>query len=749
MWKSIQGYISALIVIISFAGFATASENDNIIILDNISVSFNGIFNHKSVNKDSKTCSENGTFWCQYEIGHVSDEVRQLKNFKLFQNDRLLFTLKQAPGSDLYISNSGIIAFMDHTHHYRQELTIHFYSKYNQHLFSETFKGASLFGFSSTGNKFGVGDASRLGIISILDGHIESYEKGFQFDISEDENTVVVALENEVKIYSGGNLHNVLTTNFNHTRRVRISSENKLLAVIDKTHLKVYSLKDNRLLFENTLPENMSYRDLMIINNEIITGIHYRDDDFSKGILKAYDQQGNVIFEKEKAKKSIKPIGEYRHPDEPPKDYEEIPWPFFPFDSMHTVWNYYEQHMSYGEADWSYLHQGLDIIVPIDEPTYAVAEGIVKCVLTLGGGSYWRTAISPEQSSGWSTGWLYAHLVESSIQFDVGDTVEIHDYLGDIIEWTWYWGHIHFVEIKDSGLVWDYFDNDWGITYNPLLSLTPDTDSIPPIIEDVFDNSKFAFCINETSTYLDPDSLYGDIDIIAKIKDYVGDSPWEQPAFETYYWITNPNEGDTVFPRTLGQILNHPYDFYNVEHYEPYATLLYKRDELLVPSYWMDLHRNYYHILTNNNGDSTADLSEMQLAFSTTDYNDGEYRIFIEALDEYGNSVIDSQDVQFRNGIVGVLYATDNTPLAFRLAQNYPNSFNATTTIQYNLPEPSHVTIDIYDILGRKVETLVNAKQEAGCHQIIWNAKDASSGVYFYKIQAGDYAETKKMVLLK
>ena len=85
----------------------------------------------------------------------------------------------------------------------------------------------------------------------------------------------------------------------------------------------------------------------------------------------------------------------------------------------------------------------------------------------------------------------------------------------------------------------------------------------------------------------------------------------------------------------------------------------------------------------------------------------------------------------------------------FSLTQNYPNPFNATTTIQYNLPEASNVTIDIYDITGRKVAGLFNGIQPAGSHQVIWDANDKSTGVYFYKIQAGDYVETKKMVLLK
>ncbi len=88
-------------------------------------------------------------------------------------------------------------------------------------------------------------------------------------------------------------------------------------------------------------------------------------------------------------------------------------------------------------------------------------------------------------------------------------------------------------------------------------------------------------------------------------------------------------------------------------------------------------------------------------------------------------------------------------PVAYGLPQNYPNPFNASTVIRYNLPTASDITISIYDIRGRKVETLVQGEQQAGYHQIIWDASDHSSGMYFYKIQAGKYAETRKMVLLK
>ncbi len=88
-------------------------------------------------------------------------------------------------------------------------------------------------------------------------------------------------------------------------------------------------------------------------------------------------------------------------------------------------------------------------------------------------------------------------------------------------------------------------------------------------------------------------------------------------------------------------------------------------------------------------------------------------------------------------------------PKQISLFQNCPNPFNASTTIKYELPRQSRVTIEIYDILGRKISTLINAELPAGYHQAIWHADNFASGMYFYKLQAGNYSETKKMLLLK
>lgn len=101
------------------------------------------------------------------------------------------------------------------------------------------------------------------------------------------------------------------------------------------------------------------------------------------------------------------------------------------------------------------------------------------------------------------------------------------------------------------------------------------------------------------------------------------------------------------------------------------------------------------------------------------------------------------------SAIVGFDVLPAQLPRQYHLYQNYPNPFNASTTIKYDLLRESPVTIEIYDILGKKVITFRYAGQPAGYHQLIWHAEELSSGIYFYKLQAGDYIETRKMILVK
>jgi len=88
-------------------------------------------------------------------------------------------------------------------------------------------------------------------------------------------------------------------------------------------------------------------------------------------------------------------------------------------------------------------------------------------------------------------------------------------------------------------------------------------------------------------------------------------------------------------------------------------------------------------------------------------------------------------------------------PVSYKLYQNYPNPFNPSTRIRYSVPQTSNVLVKVFDILGNEIETLVNEEKSTGTYEITWHAEELPSGVYFYRLQAGDFVETKKMILIK
>ncbi len=107
-------------------------------------------------------------------------------------------------------------------------------------------------------------------------------------------------------------------------------------------------------------------------------------------------------------------------------------------------------------------------------------------------------------------------------------------------------------------------------------------------------------------------------------------------------------------------------------------------------------------------------------------------------------------------GIVSGIENSDlTTPGDFYLGQNFPNPFNPSTTISYSIPENSFVTLKVFDLLGREVAVLVNQEKPAGKYSVVFNSqnilngKNISSGVYLYKLQAGNFISSKKLILMK
>lgn len=173
---------------------------------------------------------------------------------------------------------------------------------------------------------------------------------------------------------------------------------------------------------------------------------------------------------------------------------------------------------------------------------------------------------------------------------------------------------------------------------------------------------------------------------------------------------------------------------------DPYNSSIVRVNGKLVSSVKFGGSGVYY---SDDEGENWVDFGE-GLTFLNT----------IEKLLVYGDKILaatsdglwrrDTSDV-----VTGLPDNEEELPHRFLVSQNYPNPFNARTTIAYFSPDELNITIDIFDLRGRFVETLRHGYQPAGYHRVTWNADEFPSGVYFYRLRAGDYNETKKMILLK
>jgi len=126
------------------------------------------------------------------------------------------------------------------------------------------------------------------------------------------------------------------------------------------------------------------------------------------------------------------------------------------------------------------------------------------------------------------------------------------------------------------------------------------------------------------------------------------------------------------------------------------------------------------------------------------------FRLKTDGTTERLGILVDDIDIVGGEPFVGV---EENEPIAipktFALRQNYPNPFNPSTTIQYDLPTNKMVSLRVYDLLGREVVTLVEKRQEAGSYQVVFDAVNLPSGIYFYRLTAGDFVSSRKMLLIK
>ncbi|HMQ79622.1 MAG TPA: T9SS type A sorting domain-containing protein [Ignavibacteria bacterium] len=170
--------------------------------------------------------------------------------------------------------------------------------------------------------------------------------------------------------------------------------------------------------------------------------------------------------------------------------------------------------------------------------------------------------------------------------------------------------------------------------------------------------------------------------------------------------------------------------------------------------------KSTYYTYSTNRGVSWATeekVSDSSEVFGN-EYGTGHYHLFTtdslriyavwsQLRPQYGSDVYYSW--RYLPNIIGIQQNNNNLPKSFRLEQNFPNPFNPSTTITFEMPNSANVKLTIYDATGKEIEILVNGIQSAGKHEVVWDAFDFPSGIYFYKLEAENYLETKKMIIIK
>jgi hypothetical protein len=165
---------------------------------------------------------------------------------------------------------------------------------------------------------------------------------------------------------------------------------------------------------------------------------------------------------------------------------------------------------------------------------------------------------------------------------------------------------------------------------------------------------------------------------------------------------------------------------------------------------------------SNGNTDNLYGTTGSDGSYLITNLDAGSYTLSADKVG-FNSSELNSITIDYSSGIFNSnsnnLVLSDNSltevqtpnalPVNFELDQNYPNPFNPSTIIKYSIPANSFVQIRVYDVIGREVSTLVKAQMNAGTYNVTFNADNMPSGIYFYRIEAGNFIQTRKMILLK
>jgi len=706
-------------------------------------------FDSMAANKEAGRCSSSdGQFCAEYRFKKSGFDHFHVSRLDVLYQGKHVVTIVNPVGSGFYISNSGLVAAVDADESPSGKGRLTFYSSSGELLFHQGIRFAHDFCFSPSGEVFAFNSADGLILVIPQQKAISTFAEAELFALSTTGDSIIILNERCLSFWHASGKVADFAVDLDWPRKLAFAPRGHYIAAIGKSQLKVMEIPSGKLLFQKVLPAGESYRDVEWQNGKVMVGIQQRNNDTSQGLLRSYDLNEVQI---DSNKTDPKALPKFREDSEKrllkPAGRDTIFWPLAPFNKVYPIGNTYEEYQDYGGDP--YPHPGVDMLAPDSTPVFSVSEGVVKAVLTISAEYHWRIAIGDSDTARPSEGWLYAHLVQNSIPFAVGDSVHAMDFLGELVPWPISnFTHCHFVKISDSGSTWSM---PWDAVFNPLEVLRPNTDMEPPIFHPAKGKDTLAFCVNESSMYLDPFALVGKVDIIAKVGDYLGHPDWECSPYRLEYELLSLPSGNRVLGPIYSMTFSHVIPAYTGT--AQMTHVLYKNDQTCNSGGDYN-NRDFFLLLTNTDGDSILELSDADSSLDTAQFNDGPYRVIVRAYDAGGNVTSAGMDVEFVNGVTNVAGKRAAIPFVFRTSQNFPNPFNGSTTFPYEIARPRRLVWSIFDLAGRTIFSQEVAHSQTGQYQWTWSARDKEgkslpSGIYFAKAEMEGHVQMIKVAITK
>lgn len=565
-------------------------------------------------------------------------------------------------------------------------------------------------------------DLSNGTVTEIQGSNIFTFSGENSFAYYNEKNGSVHFNGNEIRIEK--NVNHLL---FYHNKLL-ITTRNEILLAKENSLIRIFS-GTAETIFDLEIID-----DKFFMSTKKVFSDHFEFNSYFTTDLKSFYKDEKVIYP---LKHSA--INSYHTVDRTttlPGEQIRNPINYYQDTVYQPVGNSYDEIQDYSMGASIYPHPGVDLMGVFMQDVYSVKPGFVKAILTTSAEFHWRIAIGNENIPDSSTGYLYAHLEETSIPYVVGDSVAEGAVIGHLVDFpVTGFVHCHFARIYDEGFTWN---GGWWTYDNPLSYMTNFFDSMPPVFEKTIGNDAFAFR-DSLDIYLTPDSLFGKVKIISKVYDLIN-STWKVDVNKLRYSLSPLSNPQTMLLDTFAYEFNFFNDNYNAGPYiHQLLRTIYSFDQTCF-STGNYTDRDFYHIITNSDGNDTIDATDSLLFFDTQTYADGDYIFRVIASDPSENSTTDSMIIRIRNLSTNLHEINETSGVSIS-----PNPFERYVEIKFEKEITRIENLSIRDFLGKEVYSKPTT-HHLNENSIQIDLGSLATGIYFISFNYGDKVFSGKLI---